>query len=221
MTARPDMPGVYGLVARPAGYEIMWSDACGTITSPLFDWNSNLRPLTRYVYSLYMPPSNHVTCDPSIEAIDGDDPAAPPHWTIRACGKVYPNCQLLFFGSSWGRRTFVWVLNINGETTIIKDTTRDDRDRFCEGPLLAEIHGPGHMPGVVRLIDWCFVRTEQGVITTAPRCESDTPTRRRIRLVLGSFGTKLGESKSVLDLLKAVYDVIEGGYCSSMLWPTS
>jgi hypothetical protein len=155
-----------------------------------------------------------------MEATECDNPTAPPHWMIRACGKEYTNCQLVFFGSSWGRRTFVWVSKSNGETTVIKDATRDDGQRFCEGQLLAEIHGSGYMPGVVRLIDWCFVRTDQGVITTAPRRKSDKPTRHRLRLVLGSFGTELRESKSVLDLLKAVYDVIEG-YCSCMHRSTS
>lgn len=220
MTARPDMPGVYGLAARAVGYEIMWSDASGTIASPLFTWDSDCDPLARYIYSLYVPPPNHITRDPSIQSVDDDDPKAAPLWTIRVRGKVYPKCRLLFFGPSWGRRTFVWGSRIDGETTVIKDAHRDDARRFCEGQLLTEIHSSGYLPGAVRLVDWGFVSTNRKVITTAPRCKSGAPTRRRVRLVLGSFGMKLGESKSVLDLLKAIYDVIEGESYSFTHLPT-
>ena len=212
MTARPDMPGVYGLGARAAGYEILWSDASGTIASPLFTWNSDCGPLARYIYSLYMPPPKHFTCDASIEATEDHDPTAPPHWTIRARDKEYTDCRLLFFGPSWGRRTFVWISRTNGEATVIKDAHRDSGRRFCEGHLLSEIHSSGYLPGVVRLINWGFVCNNREVISTAPRSTSDAPTRQRTRLVLGSFGIKLGASRSVLDLLKAVYDVIEGVY---------
>ena len=132
MTARPDMPGVYGLAARASGYEILWSDASGTIASPHFTWNSDSEPLVRYVYSLYVPPPNHFTRDPTIKATDGDDLTAAPFWTIRVRGKEYPNCRLLFFGPSWGRRTFVWASTVEGGTTVIKDAHRDDGRRFVK-----------------------------------------------------------------------------------------
>ena len=68
------------------------------------------------------------------------------------------------------------------------------------------------MPGVVRVMHWGFVRCDRGIMTTAKRSTLKVPYRKKTRLVLGSVGTRSKESKSVLDLLKAVYDVIEGLY---------
>jgi len=211
MTARPDMPGVYGLGVRASGYEILWSDASGIIASPLISWDSGCGALAGYIYSLYIPPSDHFTTDPSIESNDKTDSTKPTTWTIRAHGNVYQNCRLLFFGPSWGRRTFVWVGTLDGESVIIKDAFRDNARRFAEGQLLLkDIHSGAFVPGVVRLMNWGFVSCDHGDIATVKRSSLNTPYRKKTRLVLGSVGTRLKESKSVVDLLKAVYDVIEG-----------
>jgi hypothetical protein len=125
----------------------------------------------------------------------------------------------MFFGPAWGRRTYVWVSQTDDQTTVIKDAHRDVGRRYCEGQLLAEIHNSGYLPGVVRLISWEFVYTDRGVISTTPRCKPDKPTRQRIRLVLGSYAVKLENSESLLDFLKAIYDVIEGVYSSAIRVP--
>jgi hypothetical protein len=164
------MPGVYGLGTRAAGYEILWSDASGVIASPMFPWNSDCGALIRYVYSLYIPPPSHFAFDLSIKAIEDHNATEPPLWTVSLHDKEYTDCRLLFFGPSWGRRTNVWITQTDHEETIvIKDAYRDVERRFCEGQILSEIHDSGHLPGVVRLVDWGFVCTERGVISTAPR----------------------------------------------------
>jgi hypothetical protein len=220
MTARPDMPGVYGLGVRASGYEIIWSDASGVIASPRISWESRGDVLASYIHSLYRPPTGHFTSDRSIE-LNNDDPKSttPPTWTIRFHGEKYLDCKLLFFGPSWGRRTSVWIGVRDGETFVIKDAYRDEVRRYCEGQLLEEIHGEGGpdesrvlalVPGVVRLVSWGFVRSQSEIIATVRRPKSPPAYRQKTRLVLGSTGVRLEESQSVLDLLKAVYDVIEG-----------
>jgi hypothetical protein len=218
MAARPDMAGVYGLGMRARNYMVLWSDASGIIASPNVSWDSDCSMLAHYVQSLYVPPPRHFTNDPTIKAVDDDDPAKPPTWTIRIREKLYERCRIIFAGPSWGRRTFVWVGTIDNDRVVIKDAYRDDARRFCEGQILETIHEPASVPGVVRLIDWCFVCINRTVISTAPRistCADDhaVPCRRKTRLVLGSIGTRPGASRSVLDLLKALYDAIEGMYC--------
>jgi hypothetical protein len=216
MTARPDMPGVYGLGVRAKCYEVLWSDASGVIASPSIRWDSDCGMLASYIQSLYIPPPRHFTNDPTIEVVDDDNSTTAPNWTIRIRGKSYENCRIIFSGPSWGRRTFVWVGTIDDDTVVIKDAYRDDARRFCEGQILETIHDSAFVPGVVRLIDWCFVCINRTVISTAPRLSTDDPAvpyRRKTRLVLGSIGRSPRASKSVLDLLKAVYDAIEGMHC--------
>jgi hypothetical protein len=218
MTARPDMPGVYGLGVRAKDYVVLWSDASGVIASPCIPWDSDCGMLANYIQSLYISPSRHFTNDPTIEVVDDNNSMMAPNWTIRMKGKTYENCHIIFSGPSWGRRTFVWTVKIDNESVVIKDAYRDDARRFCEGQILEKIHELASMPGMVRLIDWCFVCIKPAVISTAPCLHLGTdnravPHRRKIRLVLGSIGRSPRASESVLDLLKAVYDVIEGVYC--------
>lgn len=210
MTARPDMPGVYSLGVRASGYEILWSDASGIIASPLISWDSDCGALGGYISSLYIPPLDHFTIDPSIVSANESDSTKSTTWIIQVRGKMYQNYRLLFFGPSWGRRTFVWAGTLDGETVIIKDAYQDDARRFAEGQVLADIHQEGLVPGIVRPMDWGFVCCDDRIIATVKRSTPNVPYRKKMWLVLGSVGSRLKESKSVLDLLKAVYDVIEG-----------
>jgi hypothetical protein len=89
MTARPAMPGVYGLGVRASG--ILWLDVSWIIASPLISWNSEYDALAGCIYSLYIPRSAHFTIDPSIEA-NNSDSTKPTSWTIQAYGNVYQTC---------------------------------------------------------------------------------------------------------------------------------
>jgi len=91
------------------------------------------------------------------------------------------------------------------------DGFRDNARRFAEGQLLLkDIHSGAFVPGVVRLMNWGFVSRNRRDIATVKRSSLNAPYRKKTRLVLGSVATRLKESKCVIDLLKAVYYVIEG-----------
>lgn len=211
MEARPDMPGVYGLSAKPQGYQVLWSDACGTVISPITEWNK-LDLLEGYVYSLYFPPKGHFLFDPTITSSTGDSDMKQPMWTIKSPrGVEYSRCLKLFTGSSWGRRTSIW--RQQGQALVIKDSFREDVRRFEESKFLQDIHDSGIFPGVVRTLELPKLDPKSTAIATALRV--DRVARKRTRLILGSYGEPLENARSVKDILMAVYDILEGMYTSS------
>lgn len=222
LEARPDMPGAYLAWARPDAYQILWSDASGVVASDMTPWK-NLRLLATYVYSLYCPPSSHPLRDPSIIAPTKKlKPEDPLLWTIEVPRRrVYRDCQTIFVGNSWGRRTNVFKhRDKNGNIVVIKDSYRDDERRYKEEALLETIHKDrkeidpdtkGIYPGVVRPL---FAMPPDGnpLKTASPFIASSTRRTERVktRFVMGSYGESLRKARSVLDILKAFYDVLEG-----------
>jgi hypothetical protein len=79
MTARPDMPRVYGLGVRAKCYEVLWSDALGVLASPSIRWDSDCGMLASYMQSLYILPPRHFTNDPIIEVVDNNDSTTAPN----------------------------------------------------------------------------------------------------------------------------------------------
>lgn len=212
MLTRPDMPGIYGLGIKRAGFQIFWSDASGLISSPVLQWRSAHTHLLEYVYSLYVPPRGHFTIDPSIR-LENPKSSEPPTWTVTFDEEKFEKCRTIFCAPSWGRRTFVWRGRYNGKSVIIKDAYRDEARRFAEGQLITQIHADGIIPGVVRILKWGFLYVGSQAISTAKRSVPGTaPYRRKTRMVLGSVGRGLSVSKTVVDLLMAFYDAIEGKY---------
>lgn len=213
MNARPDMPGVYGLWARPQCYQVLWSDAAGIVASPQSGWE-DCSLLEAYVYSLYDPPKGHTLFDPTIIR----STVVPSDWekarlTIKGHLKdPYLHCYWIAVGSSWGRRTNVWMRNFEGKgPVVIKDAYRDDNREYEEDKLLEKIHRKGIFPGVVRTLE---AAEKHPKITTASITEKQ---RTKTRLVMGSYGVWLRGAKSVKDLLMAVYDIVEGSSCCSLL----
>ena len=207
MESRPDMPGVYGLSAKAEGYQVLWSDACGFVASPVTKW-TNLDLLVGYVYSLYFPPKDHILFDPSITSIIDPD-AKHLIWSIKSpCGIEYSRCLQVFTGSSWGRRTNVWKQK--GQAVVIKDSFREDSRQFEEYELLCDIHSLGNFPGVVRILESPQGDPRSPIISTVPR--DNTTERKRTRFIMGSYGKPLEYAESVKDILMAIYDVLEGVY---------
>ena len=215
MTARPDMPGIYALWARPQGYQVFWSDASGVVASPETLW-ADLELLGAYVYSLYCPPATHLLCDPTVHSpklVEGMTSKG-PHWTIECPNHTYhySDCETLAIGDPWNRRTHVWKHADEQGTVVIKDSYRKDERPFKEEDLLDKIHGRGIYPGVVRMLHG---GDTPGITTATPAI--GTP-RKKTRLVMGSFGEALSEAESVKEILMVVYDVLESS-CSSVQYP--
>lgn len=216
LEARPDMPGVYGLWARPQHYQVLWSDASGVVTSPMFDWD-NLEPLASYVLSLYDPPKSHYLRDPTISLSPREPVDHQTVWWIIQGLSGSPDlvCKRIFVGNQWGRRTSIYLyVDCHGKI-VIKDSYCDDKHRFKEENLLRHIHKDGTFPGVVRLLPiTCKIDT----LTTAQRVSTgegedlvlSEPERTKTRLLLGSYGRRLKDARSVMDILMAFYDINEG-----------
>ena len=101
---------------------------------------------------------------------------------------------------------------------VIKDSYRDVQRRFQEADLLRHIHSDDNLPdvvrnfpGVVRVLDSGPVRGHNDtLIATARPAASGVTRREKDRVVMGSGGSRLEDAKSVKDVLKAVFDGVEG-----------
>ncbi len=128
------------------------------------------------------------------------------------------------------RGHFVSVGDLLGRrTTVFRATTRslDDqlifKETYChngrhfkeEEEVLKHIHAEGNfIPGVIRLKDWEHVHTGIKPLEIG----SGEVIRPKVRLALLDDGEDLREAKSVNELLKTFYDVLEGALLSSA-WP--
>ncbi|CAL1717120.1 unnamed protein product [Somion occarium] len=215
-TSRLDMPGVYALFANVEGYRIIWFDASGVVKSPFVDWDQ-LALLEGYIRSIYIPPNNHHLWDPTISSPvilpDAMGKGSKAHWTITYNGEEYNDCNPFFIPHAWGRRTTVFMYEGDDhDFAVIKDAYRDDARRFEEATLIKDIHSNGIFPGVVRLLDSGNVnaKDDSAIVTARPAdLDNNVIHRTKKRLIMGSRGSKLYEAKSVKDILKAVYDVLE------------
>ena len=184
MDARPDMPGVYGLWVGPEGYQVLWSDASGVTASPKSSWDA-CELLAAYVYSLYDPPDNHMLFDSTIIASDElPEKSDKARWTIKGHLKeAYLDCEWIFNGSAWGRRTNVWKHEIEGKgPVVVKDSYQDNRRQYMEKKLIQKIHSNGIFPGVVRILK----AAEQCLVITP--ASSAKEYRTKTRLIMGSYG---------------------------------
>lgn len=215
LQARPDMPGVYSVWASAKGYQVLWSDASGTVASEVNQWD-DLTLLAAFVYSLYCPPPTHFLVDPSITPDQKFNLNYPPFWTIKGHKKrPYTGCESLCSRSACGRRTNVWKYEDGCcGVVVIKDSYRDNSWLCKERGILEHIHKDGIYPGVVRLLQIANYGPE---ITTAKPVTNSyqrLPQRTKMRLVMGSCGEPLRKAETVKDILMTIYDVLESVYVS-------
>ena len=155
LQARPDHPTILVLLVKPEGYQVLLSDANGIIASKRSPWD-DLELLQAYLYSLYVPPSNHAFFDPSLSWYIGPDSAVAPDWLIKFNAGLSSEHtfrgSLHFTGSPWSRRTTIFMAKDEEDhPVIVKEYYRSDRRRFKEEDVLRQIHADGDVPGVVRL----------------------------------------------------------------------
>ena len=199
----------------------------GFVTSNLIPW-TEIDKLCAYIYSLYDPPAGHILYD---RTITWQEPKASlfgaPSWTITVkspvqCDEsssdssdtqeteehIYRGAELIFLGYPFGRRTTIFRVRRDGfPPVIIKEYYLDSGRHFEESDLLSHIHAEGYVPGVVRAVSAETVESDGVPILFCNPSNSGTRTKRRI--VLADAGVDLEYAKSVNDILKAAYDVLE------------
>lgn len=214
LQACPDRPGVYFMSACTSYYQIGWRDASGMVSSDKIFW-TNLEPLVQYIFSMYCPPSDHFTRDPTIVCANPTTRGV-ASWDITHRNHTYNNCKIIYVPPACGRRTTVFECpsdTPDGCQTIIKEYYRDDSRRFEEETLLTKVHEDGTFPGVVRLLDQPDeVKSDGLVITTARQASADHQVSRRtkVRFVMASTGERWECAKSLKELLMAAFDLVEG-----------
>lgn len=209
LRARPDHPGVYGLTMHPEGFSILYGDTSGPYFSEDFAWDK-LDILAVYVLSIYDPPEGHMLRDSTIrwDSSDPTDPLSAPLWTVTVGEETFARGELVFCGDPWGRRTTIFkcLWPDTGFCVVIKDYYRQLTRRFDEGTLVNGLHAEGFVPGVVR-----FASVEDMLDGDDPLTSGEgTEKRTRRRYLMTDTGVELLKAKSVNDLLKVVYDVLEG-----------
>ncbi|KAJ3481256.1 hypothetical protein NLI96_g7780 [Meripilus lineatus] len=214
LRTRPDMVGTYVLWVQPSGYQILWVDASGIISSPPYKLR-NKKPLAFYVGSLYDPPQGHVLFDTSItrEICIKDGVRRSATWSIKDRYRTtYSGCRPVFIGTPRGRRTYVWNhTDEQGRVVVIKDAFPALERSRIELDLLRYVHRNGILPGVVRLMfdddQAPFPPLKTTHFTDESRSSSDD--RVKIRLFMGSSGRSIWEARTVKDILMAIFDVLE------------
>ena len=100
------------------------------------------------------------------------------------------------------------IKDASGDRIVIKEYYWDHKRRFEESELLEEVHSEGDVPGVVRLKAYEDVQCDGRTIQCGS--EKDETLRTKKRLVLYDYGSELLSAKSVNEILRAIYDVLEG-----------
>ena len=209
-------PGTRRAPQKPHRFSIIWADASGMVRSPwhAIGTNNDLLPLVSLVYSMYRPPSQHILRDPSITWREFGANSN-PIWDVRCNGRLFEGCDILHCAEGRDRRTVVFQWQNGDDLCIIKDAFWDTTIKQQEPHVLRAIHAKGHVPGVVSMrtsTSFEHVRAANRRIMTPSSKDlgPDVPMRERLRMVLASTGKPLIYSKSVQELLIAVYDALEG-----------
>ncbi|KAL4245124.1 hypothetical protein ABKN59_009859 [Abortiporus biennis] len=219
--ARPEICGLYAFLFSSVGCKVAWIDPSGIDVSPLCAWDQDSLPLIQgYLESLYFPSPDHHPIDHSVQPSRPFSPGK-SSWTID-CGNVrYEDCEIIFQGGAWDKRTTVFESQ-GDDFVVIKDYWRDDYDEGVdEARFLRAIHHDGVVPGVVTLVDAGVVNVRTGdrdgsqtvqAITTAPSTDAedyDHVSRTKHRLIMGSKGVSLCMARSVRDILMGAYDFLQ------------
>ncbi|KAH9903439.1 hypothetical protein C8Q73DRAFT_786017 [Cubamyces lactineus] len=208
LQARPDRPSYYGMSATQDSFQLYYGSPLGLRAAAHIPW-TDLKTLCAYVYSLYDPPDGHVLYDRTIIWSEPpNQPNSPAMWNLTVDGEKYYGARIVFLGYPFGRRTTVFrITRLNLPPVIIKEFYLESGRRYEEVDLLAHIHLEGYVPGVVRVFASETVESDDAVVVFREAATEETRTKQRI--VFGDFGMDLEYAKTVNDLLKAVYDVLE------------
>ncbi|KAL0948293.1 hypothetical protein HGRIS_010886 [Hohenbuehelia grisea] len=208
--ARPDVAAMYGVSFAPTGYRILYNDAMGVTTSDEIDID-DLVPLTCYVYALYSPPDTHHTRDTSITL--ASRLFEEPRWNVEFKNVTYRNCRVRFVGPPHKRQT--WIAVCEEPLAVIKDSWWSDDRNWNEGELFNVLHKKGAVPGWVQIRSEGMIPAQSTPNDPNPGnlstfcLEMGRPRKFKKRVIMSTYGEHLSRCGSVLEFLKAMYDVLE------------
>ncbi|KAI5115337.1 hypothetical protein M0805_000713 [Coniferiporia weirii] len=219
--ARPDLAGMLYMSWEHKFFRLYWSDTSGIIGSYpyYFSDETSWSILLRYVRSIWDPLPLLPTRDRTMDLLP-EDGSPKPKWSIRTKQREFSG-TLMFATPSHGRQTCVF--HDAAANRVIKDHWCDMHRRFREATILENIKG---VPGVVQ-VDFSEVvmmdaeGTEVPLTTNEMHSGTDTvikteygdriaPRREKQRSVLKSIGRPLTERTSVLELILALFDSLQG-----------
>ena len=129
--------------------------------------------------------------------------------TLRSTGEEFRHGSLIFVGRPWSRRATVFLAkDADGDRVVIKEYYRHISQRFKEEQVLEHIHADGYIPGVVRPRCAEVVAVDGQPLQCGK--EEDGTLREKFRLVLWDVGEPLERAKAINDLLRCIYDALEG-----------
>ncbi|KAI0658698.1 hypothetical protein C8Q70DRAFT_993700 [Cubamyces menziesii] len=198
LQARPDRPACYGMSATQDSFQLFYGSSLELRATALIPW-TDLKTLCAYVYSLYDPPDSYTLCNQTTEF--SEPPNTPSMWKLIVDGQVYDDARTVFSGYHFGRRTTVFCIDM--PPIIIKRYYIKNSQRYNEADVLARVHADGDVSGVTRVV------ASETVMNDDEATVSKKTSTPKERLVFDDSGMALTYAKSVNDLLKAVYDVLE------------
>lgn len=220
LQARPDRTTALGIYTEEKGFKLILHNCFGSFGTKLLVWGNqpNILLLCAWVWCLYHPIT--MTVDPTITRTvvwptKGAATYDPPTFDVKTPGEVFPGCSVLTAGAHFGRRTI--VLNTQTPGTVIKEQYVDPGRRYEEGQILHKIHREGDFPGVVR-VGWygpvkdIIVKNNKSVkveATPEHSMHEDVSEKVKMRLILKDTAFPLLDAETPLDVLIAIYDLLE------------
>ncbi|KDQ24166.1 hypothetical protein PLEOSDRAFT_1086452 [Pleurotus ostreatus PC15] len=195
---RPDLVCMYGLLASPGGYSILYRSPFGPHTSREFDWG-DVDALLAYIYTLYVPRPDLPSCDHTISRAITTNIYEPPTWNVCDGDEVYENCV------TKDARDMTWVARVGTSPVTIKDTYRDVMACFREGEIYDILHKNGPAPGFLKVKKEYDVQCGGRPITVT--CGNVMWVKKR--LIMHTYGQPLRKCASLVEFLKCMYDILE------------
>ena len=220
------------LLAYKTGFSTILYRPDSAIISPTREY-SDYKGLVQYVYDVYYPQCGVTTSQPPeftyLKPIQNSSNMTKPKFGPKALKPTFTYSVLdgdktvqyvifdLFHGSGFGRQVYVGVgarqtpSGSSPQVIVLKVYCRERARRFREEEILQEIHKEGYVPGVPRI---CKNMVEQPFVLPAHRLD---PEREACMIPLATTGESLSMCKDVLQFFKAMYDLTEGFYLSSVI----
>ena len=228
--ANPEVAAQLYLLIDSKGFFVVMQNASLVVRSePRFPWmnsdssvdHDSLKVLYDFVYSLYhpkfplfdplfsrtTPPEGSDHLNPLHQ--DRDEPETGGHWDINGQG-WFLRVVKSFPGP--GRQTF--VLRALSPTVLVKRVWRDKRRRSKEEAFFKKIQRQGFIPSLCVFVEAISDPPLQVGIwpngCPLPETVNSLTIRDRVVQRFASFGQPLSNCDTVLELLKVLYDAIQG-----------
>lgn len=211
LDARPDMAGVYFILLNEAADKLRvgWMTAAGVDLSKAYLVQDSDELLQRFVYSLYVPPSDHVFKDATVR-MELPCPCQATTWAVTVLTVTYTKAVLTLGSDVNGRRTAIFTTTAGDKEVVIREQYMPLLASSSEAPILNAVHSNGRIDAVVSVQDNMLVKAAQDAEYIAVDRKGTREVLVKRRYTYADGGVSWSEAKSVKDLLMSAYDVVEG-----------